>query len=150
MSPVLPPLFLVSVLMTMLVGSKLYAREAPFVRGGRYVLQEERVPLLGGEGIALKQEDPVRHCGYVSRDTIQVVEPHLDVGKRVVAEVTSAWEGNQRNFCRRLRTERDWWNGCAVCWVEEDPLELEASDAGDEAGDEAGDDASVTSHESDE
>lgn len=121
MSLALLPLSLVCVLTIMSVGSRLYsaAEEAPFVRGGRYILEPERVPRLGGHGTALKQQGPARHCGYVSRNTADVVESYLLVGKRIVAEVTSALEGNRRRFCRYLRTERDWWNGRALCWLEE-------------------------------
>lgn len=94
-------------------------QEASFVYGVRYVLKEERVPMLGGYGTALKQEDPARHSGYVNRHTNKVVESYLRSGKRVVAEVTSVSEGEKGKRDRRMRTERDWWNGRALCWVHE-------------------------------
>lgn len=80
--------------------------------------------MLGGYGTALKQEDPARHSGYVNRHSNEVVESYLRSGKRVVAEVTSASEGEKGKRDRRLRTERDWWNGRALCWVHERCLDL--------------------------
>lgn len=118
----------IHVLIIIPVGSKLYpaSQEAPFVRGAQYALKEERVSWLGGEGTALKQEDPTRHSGYVSRQANDVVQSYLRRGIRVVAEVTSAREGNRGIFCGRLRALRDWWNGRALCWVDERFADLES------------------------
>lgn len=119
-------------------------QEAPFVQGGRYVLRRERVPGFGSRGVALKQESTEKHSGYVSRDTVELVEPHLMPRKRVVVEVTSAWQGNRAVFDRRLRVTRDWWNGGALCWVEEEVAEAPVQDGDVEAPDEMDDTASET------
>lgn len=103
-------LFLVCMLTAILVGSRLYPanQESAFVQGNRYVLRNKRVPRFGFQGIALKQESTDRHSGYVSRDTVDLVELYLMPQNRVVVKVTSAWEGNRGVFDRRLHVVRDW------------------------------------------